>query len=308
MARLRSRKDATAHPESEKMAVLSEAPTHASTKVNAAINYIRNPRQPGQEALTFVTADERKSTMITLPGVSVEIEDMRGTATSIDVEGFELLRHVSTVPNFDRIEEDEAIDQLYIDEMTALVKKITGAPIVIMQGGGKKRYGQKAQDKLDGLMNALPALYPHGDTTEASAVQLAMMMASFATDVNFEDFSRWQHINLWRAITLPPHDYPLAVCDARTLSLNDAVTVIAKTETRATGSLEFETHGYLYNPAHRWCYFSNMNPEEVLMFKTHDSDPTHAHQVAHSAFLNSLCPPDAPTRGSVEMRAFVAYL
>ncbi len=290
------------------MAVLSKAQVHAANDVRAEINYIRNPRQEGEEALTFVTEDESRSTMITRPGVAVTIEDVRGAVTSIDVEGFELLEHVSTVPNFDLIEEDDAVDKLYIEEMTALVKTVTGAPIVIMQGGGKKRYGQKAQDKLVGLKNALPALYPHGDTTDTSALWVAEMMASFVPGVEIEKLSRWMHINLWRPITQPPHDYPLAVCDTRTVGPNDAVPVIAKTETRAAGASDFETHGYVQNPAHRWCYFADMTPDEVLMFKTHDSDPTRAHQVAHTAFLNPLCPPGAPTRGSVEMRAFVAFL
>ena len=290
------------------MAVLSKAQVHTADKVRAEVNYVRNPRQPGEEPLTFVTEDMSRSTMITQPGEPVWIEDVRGTATSIDAEGFELLHHVSAVPNFDLIEEDDAVDQLYIEEMTALVKKVTGAPIVIMQGGGKKRYGQKAQDKLSGLKNALPALYPHGDTTDASAVGLGMMMASFVPGVKFEDISHWQHINLWRPITQPPHDYPLAVCDARTVGPGDAVPVVARTETRTAGSFDFETHGYVRNPAHRWCYFADMTPDEVLMFKTHDSDPARAHQVAHTAFLNPLCPPGVPTRGSVEMRAFVAYL
>ena len=288
--------------------MLSKAQVHTAGNVRADINYVRNARKPGEEPLTFVTEDESRSTMITQPGTPMWIEDARGSSSSIDVEGFELIHHVSTVPNFDLIEEDAEIDQLYIDEMTALVKKITGAPVVIMQGGGKKRYGQSAKDKLFGLKNALPALYPHGDTTEVSAPQLAAGMASFVPGLSFDAIKRWQHINLWRPITRPPHDYPLAVCDARTIAAGDAVPVIAHTETRAAGVFMFETNGYLHNPDHRWCYFSDMTPDEVLVFKTHDTDPAQAHQVAHTAFLNPLCPPDAPTRGSVEMRAFVAYL
>lgn len=284
--------------------------TQAQTTIQAEINYVRNPPPADGEPLVFVTEDEGLSTMVTRPGQTMWIHDVRGTPTSIDREGFELLSHTSTVANFDLIEEDAETDKLYIDEMTDLVKRVTGAPIVVMQGGGKKRYGQSAKDKLAGLKNALPALYPHGDTTERSAPMLAGMIASFVPGLDLDTVSRWAHINLWRPITPPPHDYPLAVCDARTTAPGDPVPVVARTETRAKGpgTFDFETHGYIYNPDHYWCYFSDMTPEEVLMFKTHDTDYARAHQVAHTAFLNPLCPPGSPTRGSVEMRAFVAWL
>ena len=106
---------------------------------------------------------------------------------------------------------------------------------------------------------------------------------------------RWAHFNMWRAITLPPQDYPLALCDARTIGPGDAVTVVAHTETRTNGAFSFDTRGYLANPAHRWCYFRDMTPDEVVVFKTHDSDPDRAHQVAHTAFLDPGCPSGTAT-------------
>ncbi|WP_174275059.1 CmcJ/NvfI family oxidoreductase [Sphingomonas bacterium] len=275
--------------------------------VQGDINYVRNPQPEGAEPLAFVTEDESRNTMITLPGIPMFIEDVRGQQTSLDREGFELVRHKSGVADFNLIEEDEAVDQLYIDEMAALAKELTGATFVVMQGGGKKRYGKKAvQHESGDLKNAFPALYPHGDTTDTSAYALASLFAGAIPGLELGSAKRWALINLWRPITPPPHDYPLAVCDARTTVPSDAVPVMAYTATRG-GELVFETHGYLPNPDHRWCYFRDMTPDEVLVFKTHDSDPDRAHQVAHTAFFDATCPPDAPTRGSVEMRAFCVF-
>ena len=280
----------------------------ASNEVRASVNYVRNPPDEGGEPLTFVTSDETTSSMVTLPGVAVEIQNVRGQATSLDREGFVLVPHVSAVTDFDLIEEDEAVDRLYIDEMAELAKRVTGASFVVMQGGGKKRYGNKATQHASGVLkNALPALYPHGDTTDPSAEMLARAFCEPSFGKPLEAFSRWALINMWRPITPPPHDYPLAVCDARTIASGDATVVMALTETRATGAFSFPTKGYMFNPGHRWCYFRNMTPAEVLVFKTHDSDPSRAHQVAHTAFADPSCPPDAPTRGSVEMRAFCAF-
>jgi hypothetical protein len=61
-----------------------------------------------------------------------------------------------------------------------------------------------------------------------------------------------------------------------------------------------------YNPKHRWSYFSDMTPGEVLVFKTNDSDSNHPHHVPHTAFNDPNCPEGVPPRTSIEMRA-VAY-
>lgn len=281
--------------------------TSSDAGVQAVINYVRNPVGDGAAPLTFVTEHEDQSTMITLPGMPVWISDMREQETSLEREGFALVGHVSAASDLHQIEEDPAVDQFYINEMTEFLKDLTGASVVIMQGGGKKRYGPSATDKLSGLKNALPALYPHGDTTDRSARELADRILEHVPGLELSDMRRWAHINMWRPITPPPHDYPLAVCDARTLSDKHREPVVAHTETRTTETFAFETTGYLHDARHRWCYFSNMTPEEVLVFITYNSDPNLPHQVAHSAFLDPTCPAGTPARGSVEMRALALF-
>lgn len=273
----------------------------------AVINYVRNPVAPGEPPLTFVTEDETQSTMVTTPGVPVWIRNVRRQDVSLEREGFVLVNHVSSIADLNQIEEDAAVDARYSQEMTALLKDLTGADIVIMQGGGKKRYGPTAGDKLAGLKNALPALYPHGDTTDRSAHELAAMIVEHVPGVELGQLRRWAHINMWRPITQPPHDFPLAVCDARSLDDAHRVPVLAHTETRTTDPFVFETTGYLCDAGHRWCYFRDMTPDEVLVFITFDSNPDRPHQVAHSAFSDPTCPPGTPARGSVEMRALALF-
>lgn len=286
---------------------MTEQPIHRQSGVTGEIFYIRNPVASGEPALTFVTERDHESTMVTRPGREVWISNMRGHESSLDREGFQLVHHASAIADLDLIEEDAAIDRRYIDEMTALLSDLTGASMVVMQGAGKKRYGPAATDRLAGLKNALPALYPHGDTTDRSALELAERIMEFVPGAELKDFSRWAHVNMWRPITPPPQDYPLALCDARTLTDADREPVIAHTETREMDNFVFETTGYLHNPGHRWCYFSHMTPHEVLVFITHNSDPARPRQVAHSAFFDPTCPPGTPTRGSVEMRALALF-
>jgi hypothetical protein len=281
--------------------------TAARSRVRAAVNYVRNPPPPGAEPLTFVTEAEDRSTMQTRPGRDVWIHDVRGETTSLDREGFVLVEHVSAIADFDRIEEDPAVDQQYIEETSALLAGVVGADRVVMLGGGKKRYGESATEKLAGLKNAKPARYPHGDVTDVSGPEQAEGLLAFVPDVDLADYGRWALYNLWRSTTRPPQDHPLAVCDARTIRAEDGIPVVAITEIRGGGDFAFETSGYLYNPDHRWCYFRDMTPDEVLIFKTHDTDPARAHRVAHTAFTDPTCPPGTPTRASVEMRALALF-
>jgi hypothetical protein len=279
----------------------------AGSDVQAEVNYIRNPAGPGVPALTFVTEAEDRSTMQTLPGRLVTMHDLRGIATSLDREGFQLVDHVSAVTDFDDIEENPAVDQLYSDEMAELLRRITEADHVVMLGGGKKRYGEAAKDKLAPLKNAKPARYPHGDVTDESGPIQAVGLLSMVSGLDLADYGRWALFNMWRSTSRPPQDHPLAVCDARTVDPADGVPVVAVTEVRGFGNIDFETSGYLFNPAHRWCWFRDMTPREVLIFKTHDTDPGRAHRVPHTAFTDPGCPPGTPTRSSVEMRGLALF-
>jgi len=278
-------------------------------RVRAEINYVRNPPGPDDPPLTFVTADEARSTMQTLPGCPVWIEDVRGTGTTLDREGFVLADHVSGIVDFEQIEEDPAVDRRYIDEMTDLLVAVTGADRALMLTGAKKRYGEAEAEKLARLTgHVTPARYPHRDVTDASGPVQAAGIVRTVPGLRLEDFSRWALLNVWRSIRQPPVDFPLAVCDARTVDPADGVTVVAVTQVASMDTdLRFDTTGYLHNPAHRWCYFSDMTPDEVLVFKTHDSDPTRARHVAHTSFTNPTCPPGVPTRASIEIRGLVLF-
>jgi hypothetical protein len=156
------------------------------------------------------------------------------------------------------------------------------------------------------LKNAKPARYPHADNTDASALELANLFDIFVDDFDLTAYRRWAMYNVWRAITPPPQDFPLAVCDARSVSATDEVTVTAITE-ELQGDIVHDTMSYVHNPAHRWYYFPDMTIDEVIVFKSGDSDPTGAVRVAHTAFTDPTCPPGVPTRASVEMRALAVF-
>jgi hypothetical protein len=58
----------------------------------------------------------------------------------------------------------------------------------------------------------------------------------------------------------------------------------------------------VYNPRHRWVYFSDMTPREVLVSKQSDARPGHTRQVPHTSFIDATRPEDVAPRRSIETR------
>jgi hypothetical protein len=74
---------------------------------------------------------------------------------------------------------------------------------------------------------------------------------------------RFQIINLWRPISHAAVDWPLALCDFRSVDPKTDVLPVALVYPDREG----ETLGVMYNPKQRWTYFSGVTPEEMILIK-----------------------------------------
>ena len=74
---------------------------------------------------------------------------------------------------------------------------------------------------------------------------------------------RFQIINLWRPLRHAAWDWPLALCDYRSV---DAARDLVPT-TLVYPDREGETLSVRYNPGHRWKYLSGMEPDEFVLIK-----------------------------------------
>jgi hypothetical protein len=274
-------------------------------EVRAEVNYLHNRTDDAGAALEFWSEEDARSTMIITPGASVLVRDVRPIrdTLSLDENGFVLVDHRSAVSNLELLQAHPLVDQHYAHEMSDLLADATGADLVVVMSAAKKRYGEGEVDKLSSLPNAKPARYPHADNTDASVLELLGVVTG-AFDVAL--YPRWAAYNLWRPMSPPPQDIPLAVCDARSVAPADEVTVTAVTM-ELSGAHRHDTTGYAFSEQHRWCYIRDMTPQEVLIFKAHDSDGRFASRVAHTAFNDPSCPPGVATRSSVETRAFAFF-
>ena len=231
---------------------------------------------------------------------AVPIEDVRRRATpaSLDVEGFRLYPHETAVLDFrDRAE----LERIHIEEIRQLLLAVSGADHVTVTGPGILRFGERSKES-GAHNNSRPARFVHVDVSDATATSFY----GRSQPDNGRKVRRSAQYNVWRAISQPPQDVPLAVCDARSLAAADFITADAIFDQNGTVAFSFEALLLRHNPRQHWAFYSNMRPDEVLIFKTNDSDPERAHCVPHGAFDNPECPAGVPPRTSLEMRG-IAY-
>ncbi len=223
--------------------------------------------------------------------------DARGRSTSLDGEGFVLVDHKSAVADF---ADADAIWAVHRGEIIDLIKSVSGADLVLVNAPGLLRFSEKS-GRAGSLNNSMPARFAHVDISDKTADAFAAQSLPPG-----QTLRRHAHYNVWRAISDPPQDVPLTVCDARTVAAEDLIFADAIFDEPGKPEWSFEGLVVAHNPAHRWHWFSNMTRDEALIFKTNDSQVCVAHCVPHVAFDDPDCPPDAPPRASIEMRA-IAY-
>ncbi|MEP4379175.1 MAG: CmcJ/NvfI family oxidoreductase [Alphaproteobacteria bacterium] len=223
---------------------------------------------------------------------------------SLDVEGFTFVDHVTQVTDFN---DDAQLASVYTPEIEKLIAVAAGATEVVVFDH-TRRSTERSHREAHASRDPVPA--PHSDYTDGSAAQ--RMRDKFGEAAEARLKGRFAIVNAWRSMTGTIEQWPLTVCDARTI--DDALLYATRREApmRAEPSFEYdrpsETRHAAYDANHRWVYFPRMTRDEVLLFKNYDTrtDGT-ARYALHSAFEDPNTPSDPAPRETIETRAFVFY-
>jgi hypothetical protein len=243
-------------------------------------------------------SNDTSGDVLDIEPLQMDIRDARGQQMTLDGAGFTLCKHSSAVADFtDRA----AVDAIHRREVVELVGTLSGADLVLVNNPGVLRFSERSE-KSGKLDNSRPARFAHVDISDTTAAAFAHRAAPAERRV-----SRFVHYNIWRAISEPPQDVPLAVCDARTVMPADLIPADAVFNSPNQPEWSFEGLVVAHNPAHRWHWFSDMTRDEVLVFKTNDSDLERAHCVPHVAFDNPKAGAHVAPRASIEMRAIALW-
>lgn len=265
--------------------------------VEAEINYLG----PMESMPYFYARDHDRDNLVLEPH-RVAIADAREAtpAPSLDREGFTLVPHRSAVADF---EDAEATATVYAREVEELIRGLTGADHVVARGT-VLRFSQ--QRNRDAYVNSLPAGFVHMDVSHESFAQFAAKGLGDHPDREALLAGRYMGLNIWRVLTPPPQDLPLAVCAANSVTEADRVTGEARVDGVGIEEFRFGSSLYHANPGHRWFYYRDMTPDEALVFKQFDTADPDGVGVPHVAFADSSAENPVP-RASAEIRAFAYW-
>lgn len=225
-----------------------------------------------------------------------EIRDARPLAgsLSLDRNGFALVPHRTAVTDFT---DPRQVDEVYVPEVQALVRGLTGAGRVIVFHKVARYEGGEAFGQREPAGNA------HIDYT-AESFRACIRQELGAAEAEPLLARRWTAINVWRGIR-PVERAPLAVADGRTVAPDRLLPV--PIHTRPGQPTPFVGINVKHDPGQRWYYFPNMQPDEALLFTLYDSDPARVQRVAHSAFDDPGSPAGAAPRASFEVRTVAFF-
>lgn len=266
----------------------------------------------------YVNVNDFSKNQLDLERRRVTLHNARNIEPSLWREGFCLMKQA--LPEID-FRDHQAVVADYLPAMQEVIAAATGADKVVMSDGPLVRH---ASPKIDGAVR--PAGFAHTDYTESSAKALFALSydrlspggshaetAQIVADLfspaapSTRRYKRCLAVQTWRVLTDPPHDFPLAICAASSVSEAD----IVEADFRAEAS-DFEEEGlsfslYRHNLAHRWWWYPDMRKDEVLVFVGYDFGNPAQSRTLHTAFADPNVPSDAPGRSSVEARSFVLF-
>jgi len=221
----------------------------------------------------------------------VGIEDARGREAefTLNRNGFALIKAPTAIGDFYNPEE---IKRVYYPEVERLLRETLGASRVVVFDHNVRNAARPGM--------APPSRQVHNDHTVNSAPRRVRDHLGAEAEELLKH--RFGIVNVWRPICGPVLDSPLALCDAQSFTDDDLIA-----SDLVYADVRGETSRVAYNPAHRWYYFSEMQTDEVLLIRVHDSaNDGRARLSFHTSFENSLTP-GAPPRESIEVRTLVFF-
>ena len=274
-------------------------------EIMAALNYLVDTSETPVFTQTATAAGT-----VSLSGArqprTVTIRNARPLAESLtlDIEGFAFAEQVTQVTDFN---DDAQLTSVYTPEIETLVARIAGAREAIVFDHTRRSTDASHREKY-GSRDPVPA--PHSDYDDSSARQRMRDKFGDAADERLR--GRFAIVNVWRSMSGPIEQWPLTVCDSRTIDEDFLISTRREAPIRPEPSFEYArpsaTRHAAYDANHRWYYFPRMTRDEVLLFKNYDTltDGT-ARYALHSAFEDPNSPPVPAARETIETRVFVFY-
>jgi len=224
--------------------------------------------------------------------------------------GFELRAHPTALSDWG---DDDSIRDVHYPEVVALAEQLSGCDRGILSNHIKRNPQQAKQhqdlgpitlvhsDFADSYGDAMRNRLRNPMADEAAALEAAGVAPEAAASAR-----RLLILQFWRNIGPAKMDMPLAFCDARTVPRSQ-IRPFPVTNYAGAG-FNFDALGFAAPPDpadHHWYAFDAMHVDEVVAFRTFDTDRVadgRPYWTPHSAFRDPTVPLGQPARSSIELR------
>ena len=275
-------------------------PRHIDAQGHFANARYKNIRMPDFQE---VTDEQERKTMYANKPIRVYNARLLDPPATIGKQGFQLVPQDTEVRNF--LDLDVARSDFY-PECSSLVKELTGCTdTFVTQHQYRNGYGNLPKEHERASKPT-----PNGSPGNYGGTH---------SDISAYAENRWDEIvdgrhcamfNLWRSIDLDNdiQVMPLAVLDMTSLALEDIIAADAW-----GGATAQQQHlvslRLAHNENHRWYYYPDMKPNELLIFKQYDTREENPclRQVYHGAVQNPHAPQNAPLRQTIEVRVLALF-
>jgi len=223
----------------------------------------------------------------------------RADSFSLDREGFALKEFRNA---FERFDEDDAVRSQFYSQVAEFVRTSVGAHrVMVFDHTIRSKVNEQQQTAEHTTTQRAPVMIVHCDYTPVSGPLRVRQLLADEADALLK--RRIAFYNFWKPLKRRVEEKPLAMCEVTSATQDDMIKMSLRYRER-TGEIFVMRH----SPAHRWWYFPQMTPENVLLLKTYESETDgRACFLGHSAFEDPNTPPDALVRESIEIRTMAFF-
>jgi len=279
-------------------AAIREISVEQFADVRAVLNYTRDSGvRPVNYTFDPPAGVPRSSGEIDARVVTIR-DARRFSALTLDVSGFEMIWHRSTLTDWASFTNVELVKAIDYPEIETSLRARTGASKVMI-------FDHTIRDSTAEPGRAAlrePVRRVHDDQTFESAPRRVARHLG-PDEAAWRLKRRFAIVNFWRPVGGPVLRAPLAVCDARSIESSDLIS-----SDLVYPDWVGETYSIAFNPRHRWYWYPRQTPSEAMLLKIFDSATDgRARMTAHTAFDDPTSAPTAPARRSIEVRSILFW-
>ncbi|GAB1314459.1 Methyltransferase [Madurella fahalii] len=277
--------------------------------ITATIRYVQRDasRDPTEKPyILHYTApkDFPQNNFTIKPVHGIKVHNLRTAGISYEEHGMKIASLDSTCQmrpeDFDN---DDWVESVYLPELHRCICQALGARDMTVFDWMLRKRAPSFPVRKGGEENEeahQPSLSAHIDYTTAELE--SRLDRYFGEEKEAMLGRRYQVINIWKPLTGPCRDFPMAYLDPQ--SVNVQKDLIAVDEVFPT--VANEVFQVCWNPHHKWYYVPDQLDSEITIFNAFDSEKGQSLAVPHCSFDLGQQGSGIP-RQSIEVRAFVFY-